>query len=185
MEKALIVIDIQKDYFPGGRMPLDGIERASRNCRSLLERFRSLHLPTFIVRHLFTSPDAPFFLPDTTGSELHPDAAPTSRDQVIVKNHVNCFRGTDLLHRLEQRSVKELILCGAMSHMCVDAAVRAAADLEFRCTVVHDACATRGQVFNGVTVPAQQVHAAYMAALGFAYADLVSTGDVISGLDRR
>ena len=72
-----------------------------------------------------------------------------------------------------------MVLCGAMSHMCVDAGARAASDLGYRCVVVHDACATRDQEFEGVVVPAEQVHAAFMAALRFGYATALSTEEYL------
>jgi nicotinamidase-related amidase len=68
-----------------------------------------------------------------------------------------------------------------MSHMCVDAGVRAASDLGYKCIVVHDACATHDQDFEGIIVPAAEVHAAFMAALSFAYARLVSTEEHLAG----
>ena len=177
---ALIVVDFQNDYFPGGRMELSGIEAASRNGLALLKRFRDAEAPTIIIRHLFQSPDAPFFAPDTKGSEIHDSMAPTDRDRVIVKHQVNSFQGTSLLEDLKDRQIEEVVICGAMSHMCIDGTARAAADFGLKCTVVHDACATCDQEFNGVKVAADQVHAASMAALGFAYAEIASTDEVLS-----
>lgn len=182
MKTALIVIDIQNDYFPGGRMPLDGMDAAARNCQALLERFRVLQAPTFIVQHLFNIPGAPFFIPNTHGAELHESISPLAQDKVIVKNAVNCFLGTRLLQELQLAGVENVVICGAMSHMCVDAAVRAVADFGFQCTLAHDACAACALEFNGITVPAEWVHAAYMAALKFAYANVVSTAEVLNHL---
>ncbi len=183
MKKALIVIDIQNDYFPEGRMALDGMDAAARNCQALLEKFRALKKPTFIIQHLFTAPDAPFFAPGTLGAEIHGSVAPTSQDTVIVKNAINCFQGTELLQGLKQAGVENVVICGAMSHMCIDAAVRAAADFGFHCTLAHDACATCGLEYKGVAVPAEQVHAAYMAAISYAYASVVSTKEVLSNMN--
>lgn len=185
MNTALIVIDIQNDYFPGGRMALSGMGDAAANGKALLEKFRARPAPTFIVQHLFDSPDAPFFAPDTRGAELHESMTPTSRDRLIVKHAINCFLGTDLLQGLRAVGAEKLVICGAMSHMCVDAAVRAAADFGLQCMVAHDACATRALEHNGVTVPAEQVHAAYMAALGMAYARVMSTAEVLRDLERQ
>lgn len=181
MNTALVVIDIQNDYFPGGRMTLDGMDAAAMNCQALLKRFRARQAPVFIVQHLFNTPNPPFFAPNTHGAELHQSIAPTARDRVIVKHAINCFLGTELLQGLHQVGAGNLVICGAMSHMCVDAAVRAAADLGFQCTLAHDACATRALEFNGVTVPSGQIHAAFMAALGAAYARVVSTAEVLHG----
>ena len=165
-------------------MALDNIASAARNCQNLLEKFRALKAPTFIVQHLFNTPSAPFFTPNTHGAELHESISPKDQDKMIVKNEVNSFRNTDLLQELQQVAVENVVICGAMSHMCVDAAVRAAADFGFHCILAHDACATCAQEFNGIRVPAEQVHAAYMAALSFAYADVISTAEVLSRLEK-
>src|SRR5436305_13379916 len=76
---------------------------------------------------------------------------------------------------MPKRALVLINICEAMSHMCVDAGTRAASDLGYRCVVVHDACATRDQEFEGAVVPAAQVHAAFMSALKFGYAKAVST----------
>jgi nicotinamidase-related amidase len=98
---------------------------------------------------------------------------------VIVKHHPNSFRESSLLEELRGANIDRLTICGAMSHMCIDATTRAAADYGFDCTVAHDACATRDVEFNGQTVAAQNVHSAFMSALGFAYAKVTTTNDLI------
>ena len=177
---ALILVDLQNDYFPGGRMELEGAEAAVRQAACLLQRFRDRALPVFHVRHIATRPGATFFLPDTPGSEIHPAVAPAAGEPVVVKHFPNSFRDTDLLERLRGAGVAEVTICGAMSHMCIDATARAAADLGFACRVAHDACATRALAFGAVTVPAAHVHAAYMAALSAAYAQVLSTADLLA-----
>jgi nicotinamidase-related amidase len=66
-----------------------------------------------------------------------------------------------------------------MSHMCIDATTRAAYDLGLKCTLIHDACATRDLEFQGKKVPADEVHASFMAALGWWYADLKAAADFL------
>jgi nicotinamidase-related amidase len=131
------------------------------------------------VRHEFPSADAPFFVPGSEGAEIHPQVAPHEGEPVVLKHQVNAFCDTELAELLAKHGVEELVICGAMSHMCVDAGTRAASDLGYRCVVVHDACATRDQEFGGKVVPAADVHAAFMAALGFAYANVVSADEVV------
>ena len=72
----------------------------------------------------------------------------------------------------------DVVIVGAMSHMCIDATTRAAADHGYRVTVVADACATRDSEFDGRLVPAADVHAAFMSALAFAYAEVKKTDEV-------
>ena len=177
MPQALLLIDVQNDYFPGGAYALDSIEAASANAAELLTHFRNAGLPLIHVRHEFTSADAPFFRPGTPGADIHPSVAPTAGETVITKHAVNAFHGTDLKARLDALGVDQLVIAGAMSHMCIEGATRAAADFGYKCRVIHDACATREQEFAGRIVPAADVHAASMSALGFAYADVIPAKD--------
>jgi nicotinamidase-related amidase len=176
---ALILVDIQNDYFPGGKMTLEGIEAAGINAARLLGRFREKELPVFHIRHLSIRPGATFFLPDTPGSEIHSSVAPMADESVIVKHFPNSFRETPLLDHLKKAGVTSVVVCGAMSHMCIDATVRAACDLDFQCWVAQDACATRSLAFGQETVPAVKVHAAFMAALSAAYAKVLTTEELI------
>jgi nicotinamidase-related amidase len=81
---------------------------------------------------------------------------------------------------LDESGVEEVMVVGAMSHMCIAATARAAKDFGYNTVVVHDACATRDVEFSGVTVPAAQVHAANMSALAFAYGDVIGTNEFLS-----
>lgn len=178
-KRALVVVDLQNDYFPGGKWTLSGIDAAADNAGRLLAAARTAGEPVLHIRHEFRSEDAPFFTPGSPGAQIHPKAANRADEPVILKHFVNSFRDTELKQRLDEIGVTEIVLCGAMSHMCIDAATRAAADFGYKVTLIHDACASRDLTFNGVTVPAAQVHAAFMAALGFAYAQLCSTDEFL------
>jgi nicotinamidase-related amidase len=179
-KRAIMIIDVQNDYFPGGKWPLVNIESATANAAKLMERARAAGDLVIHVRHEFPMADAPFFAPGSEGAKLHPRVREINGEPVVLKHHVNSFRETDLKAILDQHGVEELVICGAMSHMCVDAGVRAASDLGYQCLVVHDACATRDQEFEGKVVPAGEVHAAFMAALAFGYAKLVSTNEYLA-----
>ena len=178
--RALVLIDLQNDYFPGGRWPLAGIEAAAGNAAKVLAAARAAGDLVVHVRHEFPNADAPFFAPGSEGAEIHPALRGRVGEPVVLKHQVNAFRETDLKAILDRHGVEEVVICGAMSHMCVDAGVRAAGDLGYKCVVVHDACATRDQEFEGAVVPAAQVHAAFMAALRFGYAKLVTTEEYLA-----
>src|SRR3954463_540000 len=177
-ERALLIIDIQNDYFAGGRMELEGADAAADNASQALARWRKDGLPVFHVRHLSTRPGATFFLPGTSGAQIHSTVRPQGGERVIEKNFPNSFRGTELERALKQAGVKELVVAGMMTHMCADASVRQAADLGYAVTLLGDACATRAQTFGGETVPARQVHAAFLAALNGFYAKVIPTHEL-------
>ena len=178
MARALVIVDIQKDYFPGGAHPLEGPEEAAGAAKRLLESFRVAREPVVHVRHLWDEEDATFMRPGTGGVEIHPDVAPLDGEIVITKAYPNSFRETELEDELRARAVDELVVCGMMTSMCVDATVRAAVDLGFDTTVAHDACATCDLEFDGRSVPAAAVHSAFLAALGDGYATVVATDDI-------
>src|SRR5262249_8622200 len=180
-KRALVLIDIQNDYFPGGKWTLSGIESAADNAARVLAAARAAGDLVVHVRHEFPTADAPFFAPRSSGAQIHPKVQDREGEPVVLKHHVNSFRETDLKALLDSQGVEVVVICGAMSHMCVDAGARAASDLGYRCVVVHDACATRDQEFEGAVVPAAQVHAAFMAALRFGYARLVTTAEYLAG----
>jgi nicotinamidase-related amidase len=177
-DTALVVIDLQNDYFPGGAMELEGAHAAGEKAAEALRRFRERNLPVVHVRHLSVRPGATFFVPGTRGAEIHALVAPLAGETVVEKNFPNSFRATALGKLLEERGIKSLVVAGMMTHMCVDASVRQAADLGYKVTLLGDACATRAQTFEGESVPARQVHAAFLAALNGTYAKVIHSHDL-------
>ena len=178
MKPALIIIDIQNDYFPGGKMELEGSIDASLQAAKLLASFRAKNLPLVHIQHVSNRPGASFFLPDTEGVKIHANVAPRAGETVMQKNFPNSFRGTGLLEHLQALGADHLVIAGMMTHMCVDATTRAAFDLGFSCALAHDACATRALTFGEQRVPAAQVHAAFVAALAGLYAKVQSAAEV-------
>lgn len=178
-DTALVLIDMQNDYFPDGKWALEGINAAADNAASLLSAFRHTGRPIIHIRHESTRQGAPFFVPGTEGANIHAALAPQDDEPVIVKHQINAFIDTPLKQTLDARQIRRLIICGAMSHMCIDSTTRAAHDLGYECLVVHDACATKSLRFGDLDVPAAQVHAAFMHALGFAFATVLSREQVL------
>jgi nicotinamidase-related amidase len=177
-DTALLIIDIQNDYFPGGAMELEGADAAGAKAGAALEKFRKNGNPVIHVRHLSVRPGSTFFLPGTRGAEIHPSVSPRDVETVIEKNFPNSFRATKLEQTLKESGVKNLVVAGMMTHMCVDATVRHAADLGYKITLLGDACATRAQSYAGEQVPARQVHAAFLAALNGFYAKVVPSHEL-------
>jgi nicotinamidase-related amidase len=179
MTPALIVIDIQNDYFPGGRMELVGSDEASAQAHKLLDHFRATARPTFHIQHISLSKTATFFLPDSEGAKIHSSIAPLTGETVIVKHFPNSFRETTLLNQLKALNIDNVIITGMMTHMCVDATSRAAGDFGFKVTVVADACATCALTYGDTTIPAEHVHKSFLAALK-SYGQVLPAADVLA-----
>lgn len=182
MKTALVIIDVQNDYCKSGKMELEDMDSVLENCKLLLETCRAVNMPVFHVQHISLHEGAFFFLPDTEGCEIHERVTPLPTEQVIIKNYPNSFFKTELQEGLRRVEAKELIICGAMSHMCIDTTVRAAFDLGYSCKVIYDACATRDLEFEGRIVAAADVHAAFMSALKFVFATLHTTKKFVATL---
>jgi nicotinamidase-related amidase len=159
-------------------MELEGADAAAAKAAAALKSFREKSLPVIHVRHLSTRPGATFFLPGTKGAEIHAAVAPKAGEAVIEKNFPNSFRNTNLQEILQRQGIKDLVVAGMMTHMCVDASVRQAADLGYKVTLLGDACATRAQAYGGEKVPARQVHAAFLAALNGFYAKVINAHEL-------
>ena len=179
MKQALLIIDIQNDYFPGGSNQLHGAEEAAWNASLLLNDFRFKGLPVIHIQHIATRPTATFFLPGTKGAEIHASVKPIDGEQLIVKHTPNSFHGTDLLEKLRAKEVGQLVICGMMTHMCVDSTTRAAKDFGFDCVLIGDACATKALQFDRHTVPATEVQASLLAALSYYYSTVKTTAQFL------
>jgi nicotinamidase-related amidase len=167
---ALLLIDIQDFYFPGGALPLVEPEAAARNAAKVLADFRAKGQPVIHVRH-----------ESKAGGSIHESVAPIEGEEVFTKNEVSCFNGTGVLAHLQSLGVHKLVIVGMQTHMCLEAAARAAHDLGFEVTVIGDACATRDLSYGDRTVPAADVHASTLATLDRTYAKIVDTETFLGG----
>ena len=167
---ALLIIDIQDFYFPGGKVPLVEPEAAAANAARVLAAFRAEDKPVVHIRHDFEP-----------GGSIHASVAPIEGERVFTKTEVSCFNGTKVLAHLKQIGVERLVIVGMQTHMCLEAATRAAHDLGFECVVVGDACTTRDLKYGDRTVPAADVHASTLATLDGTYAKVVDTETLLGG----
>lgn len=179
-KRALIVVDFQNEYEADGKLPLEKLDQAVANATRVIGAARQAGEMIVHIRHETPgSDDAPFAV-GTTGTKIIDAVAPVAGETVLTKHYPNSFRDTGLKALLDEAGIEDVVIVGAMSHMCIDATARAAFDFGYTVTVVGDACATRALSIDGVEVPATHVHAAFMAALAFAYATVVSTTDLLS-----
>ncbi len=179
---ALIIVDIQNDYFPGGSFELEGADAAAEKASRILAFFRKHKLPVIHICHENIKEGAFFFRPGTSGAKIHDSVMPINEEKVLVKHYPNSFRETGLERELHALKIERVVIVGMMTLMCIDATVRAASDLGFEVIVPGDACAARSLEFNGTIVAAADVHAAYLAALNMSYAEVLETEGTIEKL---
>lgn len=181
MKTALLLIDIQNDYFPGGKMELEGPIEAAHKANELLQCFRDHKLPTVHIQHVSLKPDATFFISGDRGTDINDITPHYVGEPLVQKHYPNSFRETNLLDLLKEWDIERVIITGMMTHMCVDATARAAADLGFQVMVAEDACATRALTYGDTTIPAEHVHKAFLAALK-SYGQVMSVEMILAHL---
>jgi nicotinamidase-related amidase len=165
MNTALLLIDIQNDYFPGGKYELVQPLAAAQRAYMLLQCFRESAGHHVHIQHISREPDATFFIAGERGTDIHDSVAHFEGEPIVYKHFPNSFRETNLLELLKGWGIERVVIAGMMTHMCVDATARAAADFGFDVIVAADACATRDLTFAHAVVPADQVQKAFLAAL--------------------
>jgi nicotinamidase-related amidase len=184
MKTGLLLVDIQNDYFPGGKMELQGSQQAGEQAGRLLEEFRRAGHPVVFIQHIAIRPGATFFLPETPGAEIHPCIQPLPGEPIFQKHYPNSFRETSLLEHLRGQGIERLVIAGMMTHMCLDATVRAACDHGFRCLVAGPACATKDLAYAGQLIPAASVQGAFLTALNGTYGQVLSVDEILAELEK-
>lgn len=159
---ALVIIDIQDFYFPGGKAELVNPEKASQKAAQVLKFFRENEMLVVHVRHNFEP-----------GGDIHKNVKPINGEKVISKDDVSAFNGTELQSYLDEHGISKLVLCGMQTHMCLEGTTRAAHDLGYKCTVISDACATRNLTFGNKVIQSQDVHFSTLSTLKGSYAEVL------------
>ena len=179
MKTALLIVDVQNDYFPNGKMELVNSNDTGNKINSLIEHFRKVPIEIVYIQHISTRPSATFFLPNTQGMEIHDSVKPKMNEKVIIKNYPNSFRETELDSYLKSKSISKLIVTGMMTHMCIDTTVRAAFDLGYDCIVVEDCCTTKNLKIGDREISSNFVQDSFMAALNGVFAKVLSSEDLL------
>lgn len=179
MKTALLLLEIQNDYFPNGRIPLEKSIEASERAQTALQAYREQNQHVIHVQQISTDPTANFCLPCTKGANFCPAVEPIKNEMIIKKHYPNSFKDTALLNHLIKKQINHLVIAGMMTHITVDATVRAAYDLGFTCTVLHDACAAKQLEFNHTPISATNVNYAFLAAFQPAYATVLGTEEFL------
>ena len=175
MDTALVLVDIQNDYFEGGRNELFNPLEAAGQAGRVLSAFRDAGLPVFHVQHISLGENASFFLPGTEGCKIHERVYPRGDEAVVVKHTPDSFFQTELKELLDAAGVKRLVVCGMMSHMCIDTTARSAKRLGYEVVLLHEACTTKDLTWQNTVIPAATVHKTFMASLQGTFAKVTDT----------
>lgn len=157
MSKALLVIDLQNDYFPGGAFPLWNTEATLANIESAIGRARAKGIPVIHIQHVANAAKgiSPFFNAGTHGVEIHPRVLAAAPDApVVVKEYADSFHGTTLEATLKGLGVRELLVCGMMTQNCVTHTAISRAAEHYAVKILPDCCTTVSEMLHLIALNA-------------------------------
>ncbi|MBC9229078.1 cysteine hydrolase [bacterium SPL81] len=178
MKQALLIIDVQNDYFKNGKMELVNPDNALAKINQLEDHFFYNNLPIIYIQHINPSA-ASFFQENTVGVALHPQLQVKDSSIIVEKHFPNSFLETKLQEILKQHQVEQLVITGMMTHVCIDSGTRAAKELGYQPIIIADATATRDLEHDGKIVKAADVQTAFLSALGF-FSTVQNTADYLN-----
>ncbi len=155
--KALIVIDLQNDYFPGGKFPLWNSDKTLENIKSAIAAANEKEIPVINVQHIANSKMgiAPFFNEGTVGANIHSEiieAAPNAK--VVVKEFADSFEKTNLEATLKEFYINELLICGMMTQNCVTHTAISKKAEKYKVTILPDCCTTVDEMLHNIALHA-------------------------------
>ena len=164
-QAALIVIDIQNDYFPGGKFELWGAEATLARTEAAIAAARGAGIPVIHVQHIAGGP-APFFNAGSEGVAIHPRILAAAPDApIVIKQQADAFLGTRLASLLEEMGCEELLLCGMMTQNCVTHTALSKSAERYRIKVIADCCTTVSEMIHRIALNALAARVAVIGSL--------------------
>ena len=164
LRTALLLIDFQKDYFSGGKLPLVGALEAAQKAYMVLQCFREHGGHHVHIQHISREPDAAYFISGDRGTDIHDSVAHFEGEPIVYKHEANAFSHTDLLELLKSWETERIVITGMMTHLDVNFTARAASDLGFQVIIAEDACATCDLKSGNTVIHAEQVQESFLAS---------------------
>jgi nicotinamidase-related amidase len=178
-KRALIVIDVQNEYFADGALPISDppSETSLANIGRAMDAAAASGVPVIVVRHGDSEPGAASFATGSKTWQLHPEIGRRAHDHLIEKTLPGSFTGTSLGDVLDEAGVDTVSITGYMTHMCVDTTARQAAHRGMSVEILHDATGSLSLENSGGSASGEELHRATLVAQGQFFADVLSTDD--------
>lgn len=174
MKRALLVIDVQNEYF-SGLLPITHPQGNLSNILRVMDAAAAGGIPIVVIQHTFTDPDKPFFQRGTPQWELHPEVRKRQYDLLLEKNLPGSFTGTELEAWLRRQGVDTVVIAGYMTHMCCDTTAREAVHRGFSAEFLSDATGTLPLDNSAGIVSAEELQRAILCAQQMMLSEVLST----------
>jgi nicotinamidase-related amidase len=177
-KRALLVIDIQNEYFTG-KLPVTYPAGSLTNLLSAMDAAHAHEVPVVVIQHASPQPDAAIFRKASKEWELHAEVASRPHDVVIHKSLAGSFTGTELETWLRGRGVETVVIAGYMTQMCCDTTARQAMHLGFGVEYLSDATGTLAIKNDAGEVSDEELHRAILVTQQMRFSRVMNTDDWI------
>ena len=174
MKRALLVIDVQNEYFTG-RLPITYPKGSLANILNAMDAARESGVPVVVVQHSAEAPESPVFKKGSPGWQLHPEVISRPFDVMIEKHLPGSFTGTVLERWLHERNIDTLVISGYMTQMCCDTTARQAFHLGFSVEFLSDATGTLSVTNEGGTVTDEELHRSILVTQQMRFGKVMET----------
>ncbi|MDZ8238404.1 MAG: cysteine hydrolase family protein [Nostoc sp. ChiQUE01a] len=182
MKRALLVIDVQNEYFTG-KLPITYPSGSLDNILQVMNIAKERDIPVIVVRHTQPLENSPIFQKGSPEWELHPEIAKYPYDLLIEKNLPGSFTATELETWLKERNIDTVVISGYMTQMCCDTTARQAAHLGFSVEFLSDATGTLAFQNNGGAATDEELHRATLVAQDTFISQVINTSKWINNLE--
>lgn len=184
MKRALLVIDVQNEYFTG-KMPVTYPKGSFDNILKAVDAANQSNLPVILVRHEAPQKDAAAFVKNSWGWEIHEDLLQKEFIRIIDKNLPGSFTGTGLENILRIMAIDTLVITGYMTQMCCDTTARQAVHLGFSVEFLSDATGTLAVSNNAGEITAEALHKAILITQAMRFSQVISTDEWIKKINEK
>ncbi len=182
MKRALLVIDVQNEYFSGA-LPVSHPPGSLENILKVMDAAHGAGVPTCVIQHHTPLPDAPVFAQGSPAWELHPEVAARPREALIEKQLPGSFTGTHLAEWLEEQGADTVVISGYMTQMCCDTTSRQAFHRGLNVEFLSDATGTLDLKNEAGAVTAKELHRAILVTQAMRFAKVISAAEWIAALE--
>ncbi|WP_374442203.1 cysteine hydrolase family protein [Pseudomonas panipatensis] len=182
-KRALIVIDVQNEYFDGNlRIEYPPVSDSLANILRAMDAAHAAGIPVVLLKHL--APEgSPIFARGSHGAELHPQVAQRPYDLLLEKSKASALSGTGLGDWLRQRGIDTLSIVGYMTHNCDDATARQAAHEGWHVEFLDDASGSLPYANSAGNASAEEIHRVFSVVLHSSFATVLSTERWLAALN--
>lgn len=182
MKRALLVIDVQREYFEGAfpiRHPAGHLE----SILNVMDEAAKANVPTVVVRHHQPDPESPVFRHGSDMWQLHPEVESRPHDVLIDKQLPGSFTQTPLDDFLKSHNIDTVSIAGYMTQVCCDTTARQAFHRDYQVEFLRDATGTLDVTNKAGSVTAEQLHESILVAQQMFISDVIDRTEWLTRLE--